>query len=80
MFAKSGVGFYRSLGALVKGELNDFPDGAHDDIFDALETAIQLGIERVRAAKDIREKKMSTVVTVEEFRDEKARAERIGMF
>ena len=79
-FQNKKVFFLKGRMALVKGELNDFPDGAHDDIFDALETAIQLGIERVRMAKDIREQKMSTVVTVDEFRDEKARVERIGEF
>ncbi|MFH0989902.1 MAG: phage terminase large subunit [bacterium] len=79
-FQNRKVFFLKGRMALVKGELNDFPDGAHDDIFDALETAIQLAVERVRAVKDLREKKMSAQITVNQFRDLRAREERIGYF
>ena len=63
---------------MVKGQLNDFPFGAHDDIFDALETAISLGVLRVKQVKDLREKMMTRTVSEEEFRDVSAIREAIG--
>ena len=64
--------------AKLRGELNDFPFGAHDDLFDALETAISLGILRVKQVKDLRERMMTQTVTEEQFRDVSAIKEAIG--
>lgn len=77
-FQNRKVFFLKGKMGLLKGELNDFPDGAHDDMFDALETAISLGIERVRLAKDLREQKMARAITVDQFRDVKAMEREIG--
>jgi len=79
-FQNRKVFFLKGKMGLVKGELNDFPDGAHDDIPDALETAIQLGVERMRSVLDLRTKVMSTSVTVDQFRDMDARRKQIGDF
>ena len=79
-FQNRKVFFLKGKMAIVKGELNDFPDGAHDDVFDALETAITLAVERTRMGNDLRKQQMAKAVTVDEFRDERARTERIGEF
>ena len=58
--------------------MDDFPDSPHDDVFDGLETAMHLAVERVRKTKAIREAKMVKSTTVEQFRDPKVIEERLG--
>ncbi len=77
-FQNKKVYFLKRKMALLKGELNDFPFGAHDDMFDALETAIMLGVLRVKQVKDLREQMMSRSVSEAEFRDTGAIKEAIG--
>ena len=77
-FQNKKVFFRKGKHGLIKEELNDFPDSPHDDVFDGLETAMHLAIERVRKVKATREAKMATSTTVDQFRDPKAVEERIG--
>jgi predicted phage terminase large subunit-like protein len=79
-FQNRKVFFLKGKMGLVKGELNDFPDGAHDDIPDALETAIQLGIERMRSVVDLRTKVMARAITIDQFRDKEQMERQIGVW
>ena len=77
-FQNRKVFFRKGKHGLIKEELNDFPDSPHDDVFDGLETAMHLAVERVRKTKAIREAKMVKSTTVEQFRDPKVIEERLG--
>lgn len=79
-FQNRKVFFRKGKHGLIKEELNDFPDSPHDDVFDGLETAMHLAVERVRKTKAIREAKMVKSTTVEQFRDPKVIEERLGAF
>jgi predicted phage terminase large subunit-like protein len=79
-FQNRKVFFLKGRHGLIKGELHDFPDGAHDDLFDALETAIQLGVERVRKAKAFLEQKMVSAFTRDAVVDRRTRTQQIGEF
>ncbi len=77
-FQNRKVYFLKGKMAMLKGQLNDFPFSAHDDMFDALETAIMLGVLRVKQLKDLREKVAGTQVTESQFRDVEAIRDAIG--
>ena len=79
-FQNHKVFFRKGKHGLIKEELNDFPDGPHDDVFDGLETAMHLGVERVRKSKMIREAKMVKATTVDQYRDKRVIEERLGAF